>query len=90
MQRQHGCMYCASLTCSFQVEQLRQHGYVIIDSFISRDLAEQVRQSGIQQHSKGAVHFTKTIDAVDGMSHMCCLRTVYDKHFSPFPPPQDA
>ena len=36
-----------------QVEELRQHGYVIVDNFIPPELADQVRTATLQQHSRG-------------------------------------
>ena len=42
-----------SLPDPTQVEELRQHGYVVVDNFIPAELAEQVKAATIQQHSRG-------------------------------------
>ncbi|GAX85087.1 hypothetical protein CEUSTIGMA_g12507.t1 [Chlamydomonas eustigma] len=36
-----------------QMEELRQHGYAILDNFITADLAEQIKTSTLQQFHRG-------------------------------------
>ena len=38
-----------------QVEELRQNGYVVIENFISRELAQQIKLAVLLQYSKGEI-----------------------------------